>query len=191
MTAGRDGDKRLVAWVEAGDQPALQQQLREHLADRLPRYMIPADLVRLDALPLNRNGKVDERALPAPGPPEPDSGFRAPAAGPEQLVAGIWSEVLGLQRVGVEDNFFDLGGHSLLLAEVQRALADRGHELPIVTFFEYPTIQRLARHLSAPVTAQNGDGFERAALRSAGRARLSRRRAAMRLADPAEGERPT
>ncbi|WP_158578940.1 non-ribosomal peptide synthetase [Spongiactinospora rosea] len=189
-TTDGTGEKRLVAYLEAADRPALRQRLREHLADRLPRYMMPADFVLLDSLPLNRNGKVDERALPAPGPAEPDPDFRAPGTDTERWLAGAWRTVLRLERVGLDDNFFDIGGHSLLLAEVQRELAGRGHDLSIVTFFEYPTIQHLARYLderdavAAPDAGSDADESGRAARRSAGRARLDRRRAALRSAEP-------
>lgn len=180
-----DGEKRLVAYLEAEDQPSLLQQVREHLADRLPRYMIPTDFVRLDSLPLNRNGKVDERALPTPGPAAPDPNYRAPVTGTERLLADIWCRVLQLERVGLDDNFFDIGGHSLLLAAVQRGLAERRHDLSIVTFFEYTTIQRLARYLDDRdiVADEDADESGRAARRGAGRARLGRRRAALRSAE--------
>jgi amino acid adenylation domain-containing protein len=180
------GEKRLVAYLEAADRPGLRQQLREHLADRLPRYMIPTDLLLLDSLPLNRNGKVDERALPAPGPTAPDPDFRAPGTGTERRLADTWCEVLRLDRVGRDDNFFDIGGHSLLLATMQRELAQRGHDLSIVTFFEYPTIQQLAKYLDdhGRDAGEDADESGRAARRGAGRARLDRRRAAARSARP-------
>ncbi|MET0493575.1 MAG: amino acid adenylation domain-containing protein [Actinoplanes sp.] len=177
------GEKRLVAYLEAEDRPALRQQLREHLAGRVPRYMIPTDLVLLDSLPVNRNGKVDEKALPAPGPAEPDAGFRAPHTDTERWLAETWCAVLRLERVGLDDNFFEIGGHSLLLFEVQRALAARGHHLSIVTFFEYTTIHHLAAYLGdRDLVADDAGESDRAARRGAGRARLSRRRAALRPA---------
>lgn len=183
--ADEAGEKRLVAYLEAQDRPGLRQQLREHLADRLPRYMIPTDLVLLDSLPLNRNGKVDERALPAPGPTEPDSDFRAPGTGTERWLAHAWCAVLRLERVGLDDNFFDIGGHSLLLAAVQRELAAGGHDLSIVTFFEYPTVHQLAKYLDDRDVAAGEDAEEcgGAARRVAGRARLERRRSALRSAE--------
>ncbi|WP_249998265.1 amino acid adenylation domain-containing protein [Actinoplanes sp. M2I2] len=179
------GDKRLVAYVEAENRPALRQEVREHLVVRLPRYMMPTDFVVLDSLPINRNGKVDERALPAPGPAEPDPGFRAPGTGTQRLLADIWCRVLRLERVGLDDNFFDLGGHSLLLAAVQRELAGRGHALSIVMFFEYTTIHDLAKFLDdRHVVVGQDDESGAAARRGAGRARLDRRRAALRTAEP-------
>lgn len=179
------GEKRLVAYLEAEDRPALRQQLREHLAGRVPRYMIPTDLVLLDSLPLNRNGKVDEQALPALGPAEPDPDFRAPHTGTERWLAETWCAVLRLERVGLDDNFFEIGGHSLLLFEVQRALAGRGHKLSIVTFFEHTTIHHLATYLDERDLDSGKDAGEsdRAARRGAGRVRLDRRRAALRSAE--------
>ncbi|MFJ4274288.1 amino acid adenylation domain-containing protein [Streptomyces coelicoflavus] len=187
------GDKRLVAYLEAADRPALRQRVREHLADRLPRYMIPGDLVVLDSLPLNRNGKVDEHALPAPGPAGPDPGFRAPRTDTERWLADTWCTVLRLERVGVDDNFFDIGGHSLLLAAVQREIAGRGHDLPIVTLFEHTTIHHLARHLDDRGRAADGNAEEpdrAVARRGAGRTRLDRRRAALRSAGPPDAGDP-
>lgn len=184
-TSAGDREKRLVAYLEAEDQVSLLQQVREHLADRLPRYMIPSDFVRLDSLPLNRNGKVDESALPTPGPAETDPNYRAPVSDSERMISDIWCRVLRLDRVGLDDNFFDIGGHSLLLAAVQQELADRGHDLSIVTFFEYTTIQRLARYVDDRdiVADEVADESGRSAGRGAGRARLSRRRAALRSAE--------
>jgi amino acid adenylation domain-containing protein len=187
MTTAEDGDreKRLVAYLVADNQASLLQQVREHLADRLPRYMIPSDFVRLDSLPLNRNGKVDERALPTPGPAVPDPGHRVPSSDAERMLADIWCRVLRLDRVGLDDNFFDIGGHSLLLAAVQQGLAERGHDLSIVTFFEYTTIQRLARYVDDRDTVgdEEADESGRLAGRGAGRTRLGRRRAAVRSAE--------
>ncbi|MEP7339390.1 MAG: amino acid adenylation domain-containing protein, partial [Acidobacteriota bacterium] len=95
-------------------------QLRRYLQAKLPEHMIPSAFVLMDALPLNRNGKVDRRALPAPeqARPELNESFIAPRTPAERRLAGIWSQVLGLEQVGVEDNFFELGGHSLLATQV-------------------------------------------------------------------------
>jgi amino acid adenylation domain-containing protein len=185
------GEKRLVGYLEAQDGPGLRQQLRAHLADRVPQYMIPTDLLFLDSLPLTRNGKVDERALPAAGPAEPDPDFRVPGTATQRWLADVWCAVLRLGRVGLDDNFFDIGGHSLLLAEVQREIAGRGHDMSIVTLFEYSTIQHLARFLDDGGVAarEDVDESDRAARRGAGRARLDRRRAAARSGER-EGDQP-
>ena len=110
------GDKRLVAYVVASHEPTPTfSELRSFLKEKLPDYMIPSALVFLDLLPLTPNGKVDRRALPAPDVVRPDlqEAFVAPRSQSEELVAGIWGNVLGLERIGVYDSFFELGGHSL------------------------------------------------------------------------------
>ena len=137
----RPGDKRLVGYVTGTAEPA---RLRAALAERLPPYMVPTAIVALDALPLTVNGKLDKRALPAPE--YQDTGqYRAPATLTEEILAGIYAQVLGVDRVGVDDSFFDLGGDSLsamrLIAAVNTAL-DAG--LAVRAVFEAPTVAQLA-----------------------------------------------
>jgi hypothetical protein len=109
--------------------------------------MVPAYIVSIPVLPLNRNGKVDVHALPPPDDFSTDnSGL--PATDVEQKIAEIWAEVLGCQKVGVEDNFFDLGGHSILLVRLQGILKDSiAPHLEIVDLFRYPTVRSLAKVL--------------------------------------------
>ena len=114
----RPGDKRLVGYVTGSADPA---KIRAALAERLPAYMVPAAVVVLDALPLTVNGKLDTRALPAPEYQEGDR-YRAPADAVEEILAGIYAQVLGLERVGVDDSFFDLGGDSLSAMRVIAAI---------------------------------------------------------------------
>ena len=115
----RPGDKRLVGYVTgAVADPA---QLRARLAERLPAYMVPTAVVVVEALPLTVNGKLDIRALPAPEYQDVDP-YRAPAGAVEEILAGIYARVLGLERVGVDDSFFDLGGNSLLAMRVVAAV---------------------------------------------------------------------
>ncbi|HVR99841.1 MAG TPA: amino acid adenylation domain-containing protein, partial [Thermoanaerobaculia bacterium] len=133
--------RRLVAWVTGELEEAT---LRAWLRERLPDYMVPSAFVVLEALPLTPNGKVDRRALP-----EPTRSVRseeAPLDLVEELLAGIWTEVLGLDRIGVEEDFFALGGHSLLATQVvSRVRAVLGVELPLRALFEAPTVSGLAR----------------------------------------------
>ena len=105
----RPGDKRLVGYVTGTAEPAA---IRAQLAERLPAYLVPAAVVVLAALPLTVNGKLDRRALPAPESQDVDR-YRAPGSAVEEILAGIYAEVLGLDRVGLDDSFFDLGGDSL------------------------------------------------------------------------------
>nr|WP_243436612.1 non-ribosomal peptide synthase/polyketide synthase [Streptomyces sp. FH025] len=163
---------RLVAYLVAatGAEPR-PEDLRAHLRDRLPDYMVPAVFVSLDALPLNASGKVDRRALPEPESTATRAG-RAPHTPQEQVLAGLFAEVLGLPGVGVDDDFFDLGGHSLLATRlVARVRATLGVELPLQTLFRSPTVAGLA-----------------AGLGGADRARLALERAERPVGEPpAEG----
>ncbi|HEX6042445.1 condensation domain-containing protein, partial [Longimicrobium sp.] len=134
------GERALVAYT-VGDADA--DALRAHLGATLPAYMVPAAFVPLDALPLTPSGKVDARALPAPGY---DAGrYVAPRTEVEQVLAGAWAEVLGRERVGVRDSFFELGGHSLLAMRlISRVRAAFGVELPIRAVFAGPTVEAMA-----------------------------------------------
>jgi SAM-dependent methyltransferase/acyl carrier protein len=122
-------------------------QLRNFLRSLLPEHMVPASFVILDELPLLPNGKLDRRALPAPEAVRPDlpQSFVAPRPGIEQSLAGIWSDLLGLSQVGIHDNFFDLGGHSLLTTQLISRVRDLFKvELPLRQVFQQPTIAALA-----------------------------------------------
>ena len=155
----RPGDKRLVGYVTGTADPAA---VRAALAERLPGYMVPAAVVVIDALPLTVNGKLDKRALPAPEYSDVD-GYRAPATLTEEILAGIYAQVLGVERVGVDDSFFELGGDSLLamrlIAAVNTGL-DAG--LSVRSVFEAPTVAQLAPRIGGdagrlePVVAAAG-----------------------------------
>ncbi len=165
------GDLQLVAYLVPRTGRADAGELRRHLSAQLPPYMVPSAYVWLDDLPVTRNGKVDVARLPAPERTSPAA--VAPGSRTERQLAAIWQDVLRLPAVGVHDNFFDLGGHSLLLGQVhQRVRQELSAGLPMVALFQYPTIAALAGHLDgasapAPRTAPDGEG----------RARLQRQRA--------------
>jgi acyl carrier protein len=115
--------------------------------------MVPSVFVFLEKLPLASNGKVDRKRLPIPGSERPELGTNhvAPSSSIERIIAGIWAESLGLEKVGVHDNFFDLGGHSLLMAQIQTKLRDALKiDVSIVEMFQYPTVSSLAKHIGAP-----------------------------------------
>ncbi len=172
------GDKRLVAYIitdqEQRTKPVLSEvegnkeqtseeshsqfsilnsqfsELRRHLNTRLPDYMIPAAFVTLEALPLTANGKVDRHALPAPDRDGPVAGrpFAMPRTPTEELLAGVWAAVLRRERISVEDNFFDLGGHSLLVTQVLARVREIfGVELPVSALFEATSVASLAERV--------------------------------------------
>ncbi len=140
----RDG--RLIAWV-AGHRPALAD-LRAHLRANLPEYMIPGAFVTLPALPLTPNGKVDRRALPEPDRSRPDvePRYAAPRTPVEEILCGMWAQLLNLERVGTQDGFFELGGHSLLATQLISRVRDTfGVEVPLRALFETPNVAGLAQ----------------------------------------------
>ncbi|HVT17881.1 MAG TPA: non-ribosomal peptide synthase/polyketide synthase [Thermoanaerobaculia bacterium] len=144
------GGERLVAYVVPRTAPGPSvQELGELLRRRLPDYEVPGFFVVLDHLPLTPNGKVDRRALPAPLGLRPDLAWRAPRTPAEEVLAGLWADLLGLDRVGIDDSFFDLGGHSLLatrlLARMREVL---GCDLPVRQLFATPTVAGLAALLA-------------------------------------------
>ncbi len=154
------GERRLVAYVvgPGGAQPA---QLRRLLAQALPEYMVPAAFVALQALPLTPNGKVDRKALPAPqggSRASLDNAYVAPATPVQQRLAEIWCEALKLDRVGVDDNFFSLGGHSLAMVRVLGRMRSRlGASVSLKFFYSHPTIRALAEQADAG--AQDAPGL--------------------------------
>ncbi|HYO13946.1 MAG TPA: amino acid adenylation domain-containing protein, partial [Thermoanaerobaculia bacterium] len=150
----KPGDRRLVAYL-TGD--AAADALRRSLRERLPDYMVPAAFVTLAALPLNPNGKVDRKALPAPEWQRPQESYRAPRTPVEEILAGIWTELLGLPAVGIEDDFFALGGHSLLAIQViSRLRSTLGIELPLRNLFEAPMLAELAARVETALQAGAG-----------------------------------
>ncbi|HEY6968326.1 MAG TPA: amino acid adenylation domain-containing protein, partial [Candidatus Angelobacter sp.] len=145
-------EKQLVAYLvcEAGPRPAIGE-LRRFLSDKLPGYMIPSHFVMINVFPLLPNGKIDKNGLPSAVlyHNASENPYVPPATETEQTIAAIWRKLLKLEQVGIRDNFFDLGGHSLLMVQVQRELQTLlGKELSVVELFEYPTIKSLSEHLS-------------------------------------------
>nr|VFJ47950.1 MAG: AMP-binding enzyme C-terminal domain-containing protein [Candidatus Kentron sp. FW] len=201
----RGGDKQLVAWVVGtddtvgatdvgatgrspvrggwspvrGGRSPVRDELRAHPRGMLPDWMMPSVFVFLDALPLTPSGKIDRRALPDPGREDLiKKEYVAPFGSDEETIAGIWAELLGVEQVGVLDNFFDLGGHSLLIVQAHARLREHFTPTPSMTdLFQYPTVQALARFLGE----RNGDTEEEPseAFRKSVRNRASRRRAAL------------
>jgi thioesterase domain-containing protein/acyl carrier protein len=140
----RPGDKRLVGYVTGTADPA---EARAALAERLPPYMVPAMVVVLPALPLTPNGKLDTRALPAPESQDVDR-YRAPESAVEEILVGIYADVLGVERVGVDDSFFDLGGDSLLAMRLVAAInTSLDADLSVPTVFDAPTVSSLSQRL--------------------------------------------
>ena len=143
------GQSRLVAYVVSSDAESVSaSSLRSHLRQHLPDYMVPGVFVPLDALPRTPNGKIDRKALPLPAAAqsEPETRYVAPRTPMEELLAGIWADLLGIERVGIHDDFFELGGHSLLATQVASRLRDRFRaELPL---------QRLSNRPRSPASRQ-------------------------------------
>jgi len=147
----RPGEARLVAYVVSKSGRTDVASLKAHLRGTLPDFMVPSHVVRLEALPMTPNGKVDRRALPDPGsdaPAEPTAESR-PANVIEESIAGVWRDLLRIPQVSRDANFFDLGGHSLLAVQVHRRLKELFPErtLSITDLFRFPTIATLAAFL--------------------------------------------
>jgi amino acid adenylation domain-containing protein len=174
----KPGDQRLVAYVvtkpaHAGKLNGLE--LRSALAEKLPDFMVPAAFVFLERLPLTSSGKVDRNALPAPfSVGSSETALRALHEQPrneiERIIEQVWKEALGVENVSLNENFFDLGAHSLLVAEVQVQLQQRlGREIPLVDLFHYPCVAALASHLSGEAAPPRQPGSDRAQRRRAAR----------------------
>lgn len=146
------GDQRLVAYVVPNQELApTTTDLRRVVKEKLPDYMVPSAFVIVEALPLTPNGKIDRRALPSPQGlrPEMPANYEMPQTEAEVLIAAIWQEILQLEKLGIHDNFFDLGGHSLLMVQVHRKLQKTfSQELSMVEMFKHPTIHSLAKRLN-------------------------------------------
>ena len=167
------GRKRIVAYFVPSDQPKPALELMQYLRDRLPAFMLPSVFVELAGMPLSTGGKIDRRRLPEPAARNeellPD--YVAPSTAMENLLASIWTEVLCIEKVGVRNNFFELGGNSLLLMQAHTEMQQRLRmKLEVIHLFRYPTIETLANFLtsetsSCPGATPTGDEI-RASLRS-------------------------
>jgi acyl carrier protein len=142
------GDKRLVAYVVASHESTPTfSELRSFLKEKLPDYMIPSAFVELDCLPLTPNGKVDRKGLPAPDNirPELNAAYVVPRTETENAIANIWKEILKLKEIGIHDNFFDLGGHSLMATQILSRMNSLFQvNVKLRRIFETPTIEELA-----------------------------------------------
>ncbi len=153
------GNKRLVAYFVPRMQPGPSTaDLRNFLSDQVPEYMMPSTFVSMESFPLTPNGKVDRRALPSPEQrvPELQESYVAPRNEMETQLARMWSEILGIQRIGVQDNFFELGGHSLLAVRLITQIKKRLNQyLPLTALFKAPTIEQLVRLLDRDEAASS------------------------------------
>jgi acyl carrier protein len=147
VAADSNGDKRLVSYLVSSDSELVRNDIQDYLRTYLPDYMVPAVYVRLNAFPLNNSGKIDRSLLPAPTALNSigDQVYVAPRTAVEKQMVSILAELLGMERVGVNDNFFFLGGHSLLGTQlIARARDSFGIELPLRTVFDWPTAAELS-----------------------------------------------
>lgn len=150
-----DGEKRVIAYFVADREPPSADEMRRFLRGRLPAHMIPFAFVRVEAMPLTASGKIDRRNLPAPERDRPEQKLTAPRDDLERRLTEIWKSVLGVESLGIGEDFFDLGGHSVLalgmMVEIERSL---GVSLPLATLIEAPTVERLAEVLRVEVNAR-------------------------------------
>ncbi|MEM9905080.1 MAG: amino acid adenylation domain-containing protein, partial [Cyanobacteria bacterium P01_D01_bin.44] len=145
------GDQRIVAYLTFDPaQTVTINQLQTFLKGKLPHYMMPSAFVMLDSIPLTPNGKVDRGALPQPeSRPKLEEAYVMPQTEVEKILATVWQEMLQVEKVGINDNFFSMGGHSLLLIKIQAKLSEIFEkELSIIEFFKYPTIKELAQYIA-------------------------------------------
>lgn len=146
------GDQRLVAFVVAGKETPILAEVRSELRKNLPEYMLPNDLVTLDAMPLTPNGKIDRKRLPEVKASAATAAieYLAPESDLEKIIADVWQETLNVKTVGLKDNFFDLGGHSLLIVQVQQKLKTRLESaLSLTDLYRFPTIRSLTDHITS------------------------------------------
>ena len=171
------GDVRLAAYYVADGAAPADADLREHVREKLPEYMVPQHFVALEDLPLTPNGKIDRKALPSIdfGPSHAAATYVAPDNEIEQKIATLWQELLGRSQVGVDDNFFDLGGHSLLVVRMHRQLTQVVTQpVALTDLFRFPTVRSLAAHLAGG--SDDGESAQDGTDRAAKRRELQQRR---------------
>ncbi len=178
----KTGDKILSCYVvpEEGSEPGADE-IRSYLGERLPRYMIPSVFIIMINLPLTENGKLDRDSLPHPDSVELErsSEYVAPRDELERKIVSLWEELLQVDKIGVDDNFFDIGGHSLLLVKVNQRLEDMfNRKIPVVDMFKYPTVAALTRYLSGEGGGE--PGFQSSRKRGEARRKSLRRRSLRR-----------
>jgi acyl carrier protein len=176
----RPGDQRLVGYLVAADGAKLEMDwVRERLREQLPEFMVPVAFVELAELPLTPNRKIDRKALPVPqqassGAPDGSASSGAPESETDKAIAEVWRDVLGRDQVGLDDNFFDLGGHSLLVVRAHRLLQDAlARPLALTDLYRFPTIRKLSTFLSQGASTDT----QKAGARGAKRREAMRRRA--------------
>lgn len=146
------GDQRLVAYIVTASENTDTVSIREFLRKDLPEYMVPNDVVVLDAMPLTPNGKLDRKQLPSPQDTAQaeTAEYEAPKDEVQQIIVNVWQETLKLEKVGIKDNFFDLGGHSLLVIMVHHLLQDKlTTPISLTDLYRFPTIESLTQHLNS------------------------------------------
>ncbi|MEK6278975.1 MAG: phosphopantetheine-binding protein [Acidobacteriota bacterium] len=176
--------ERLLAYVvpKPNQRPSVTE-LRQFLQEQLPDYMVPADFVLLDEWPRTPGGKIDLQALSNPGeaPSQSKAVYTPPQNALEQVIAGFWQEVLPVDEIGRDDNFFDLGGHSLLLIKVNLKLKHHCRkDISLVEMFKYPTISTLAEFLSGQQNGDSPNSFQKIQERAANRRETSQQQRARR-----------
>jgi fengycin family lipopeptide synthetase E len=147
--AVKDSEKQLIAYIVA-ESPVNQQELHSWLTGRVPPYMLPVHYIMIDEVPLTLNGKIDKRKLPAPEDNATGNGIKytGPRNETEKILAAIWEQVLGLDRVGVTDKFLDLGGHSLLAVRMASLIkTEMNINLPIAALFQFDTVETLGNYI--------------------------------------------
>lgn len=175
-------DPQLTAYLvpAAGSEAPAPNALRDFLKQKLPEHMVPAVYVSLEQLPMTPNGKIDRKALPAPqgSRVKGEGEFVAPTGGIEQSLAQIWKDILHVEQLGVDDNFFDFGGHSLQVVQVQNRLRETvGIDVPVLKLFQFPTIRALAKFIEEQNGGAGGDDAFRARIEE----RTRRRQGAMTI----------